>query len=74
MAYAYTRTGIIETQTVVLELTQDEAEFLAALVYVVGGDPALSRRRHADAIYAVLDALGVSYSNDDMRGVISCDV
>ena len=76
MAQAYKHIQVVTTETphIVLDLSVDEAEFLAALMYKVGGDPALSRRRHADAISAVLDALGVSYSNDDMRGVILCDV
>lgn len=58
---------------VVLELTQDEAQFVVDLLGAVGGSPTGSRRRHADAVDAALRKAGVirAYGGpDDKRGAV----
>ena len=52
MAYAYTRTEIIETQTVVLELTQDEAQVLRDILGWGVDGPNTGRRALTVAIWA----------------------
>ena len=48
--------------TVTLHLDQPEAEFLLALISLIGGHSDLSRRKYADAIDSALQAAGVTYS------------
>ena len=45
--------------TYTLELTEEEAGFLIAVMYCIGGDPTKSRRRHAKAILENLETAGV---------------
>ena len=45
--------------TVELTLDQNEAEFLLAVTYLIGGDPATTRRKYADAILRALKEAGV---------------
>lgn len=62
------RGTVVEQHTVVskkytLVLTQEEAETLAVVVALVGGDMEDSPRKHTDAIAKVLLELGIVYRN-----------
>lgn len=82
MAHAE-KTSIEVTTTVegvVLELTPEEAQFVTDVMAKVSGSPDVSRRKHADAIYAAMHAAGYTSSMDtrpygsayDLTGVIQC--
>ena len=45
--------------TYTLELTEEEANFLLAVTYCIGGDPVASRRRYADTIATSLHNAGI---------------
>lgn len=58
--------------TVKLKLSENEANFLADLMQVIGGHPVTSRRRHADSIRQALKAVELNgigsndFSNDGL--------
>jgi hypothetical protein len=45
--------------TYTLELTEEEANFLLAVTYCIGGDPVASRRRYATTIATSLHNAGI---------------
>jgi len=45
--------------TYTLELTEEEANFLLAVTYSIGGDPVASRRRYSDTIGKALKNAGI---------------
>lgn len=50
----------VKHEGVILELTNEEAQFLRDLMCHVGGTPSGSRRKHADVIGKALDLAGVN--------------
>jgi len=56
MAHAYFK----QPNPVVLEVTIEEAQFLADVFAVIGGSPTTSRRKHADAVSGALSRLGIT--------------
>lgn len=57
---------------IILGLSIKEAEFLAALLSCVGGDPQLSRRRYSDRIYKALMEFDIDNDSLDMQGSVQC--
>lgn len=56
---------------VTLELTEDEAQFLADIMSMVGGDMAKSRRRFQTEMADALAHVGITFeSHKDLRGSI----
>jgi hypothetical protein len=51
-----------------LQLSQDEAQTMRTILNFVGGSPTESRRKHASAVTAALQSLGVIQNVDDVRG------
>jgi hypothetical protein len=75
MATAALNKEVVETVTgVTLDLTKNEAQFLADILCTIGGDPRKSRRKHADDIATALSGQGFHYvsrfnvENHDIRG------
>ncbi|TCC19934.1 hypothetical protein [Kribbella sindirgiensis] len=60
------KTGEQETR-VVLDLSENEALFLADLLMYVGGCTKSSRRRHADSIKGALDRESIASDTDRRR-------
>lgn len=63
---------VTESQTVqvyvyTLTLTPEEAQTLADLTAMCGGDPKNSRRKHTEAVYEALASAGVSYLESPYR-------
>lgn len=57
---------------VVLELTEDEAQFLADIMARIGGDMTKSRRRFQTEISNALGHVGIPFeSHNDLRGGIT---
>lgn len=50
---------VVESYTVVLELSADEAEALLSVLGRVGGSPSLTPRGYIDTIYRALHEVGV---------------
>lgn len=44
---------------VVMTLTEEEAQFLADVLSYISGDPKHSRRKHAEALFAALEDVGI---------------
>lgn len=67
-------TTLTKQDGVVLELTQDEAQFLMDILCCVGGSPSDSRRKYERSITDVLNEAGVHWNRrqTDLSGVISC--
>jgi hypothetical protein len=64
MAKATTKSQQITTKSYVLELSEDEAHALAAVLTKVGGSQEDSPRKHTEAVHRALDAQGVSGFSD----------
>lgn len=60
MAKARTETKTVVTETVLLELSPEEAETLLAIMGKVAGSTTLSPRKHTDAVSSALHSAGVS--------------
>lgn len=54
-----TKTVEVDERTIILHLSEDEALTLRVILANVGGDPLLSRRKHANAIDDGLATLGI---------------
>lgn len=56
--------------TYTLELSEDEARAMRNILGRVGGPPATTPRKHADALIKALTAVGVvcDYDNDGLTG------
>lgn len=65
-ATKHTPQFVMPPYTVTLELSQAEAETLAAILVKIGGTPKTTRRKHAQAVLSALTELGVSASNNDL--------
>ena len=59
---------VVENFTVTLELSKEEAETILSILQKVGGDPVLSRRKHAQAVERALNAV-VVHDTSDMRAM-----
>jgi hypothetical protein len=51
-----------------LDLTEEEAKTLVAMLRATSGDPIDSRRKHADKMMSALDAAGLDTTNSDLDG------
>lgn len=60
---------VVEPEKVILELSRDEAQFLANVLGAVGGDPDKSPRRHQRGVSGALEDLGI-YSQRTASGSI----
>jgi hypothetical protein len=71
-----TATTIFRTKPdIQLGLTNEEAEFLAAVLALIGGSPEKTCRSIADNITEALESVGVNYKNDfddQIRGTLTC--
>jgi hypothetical protein len=56
----------VASATVLLCLTQAEAETIAAMLQFVGGSPKTSRRRHAESVVTALNNIGVRLDVSDV--------
>ena len=67
MANAFAKTETATTVTgITLELTLEEAQTLADVLYRVGGSPFTSRRKHTSSILSAMEGASV-YAGDDME-------
>lgn len=67
MASARKKSKVTEViESVILTLTQEEAETLHAITYRVGGDPRTTRRKHVDSIRRALTETGIDRDTDDI--------
>lgn len=70
------KTVTVIQQCLVLELTEDEAQFLKDLMGRIGGSLS-GRRRHAESISEALCATGalrdVPFDEKGMNGVVTCE-
>lgn len=57
----------VQTTSIVLELTEDEAILLVDIFQVIGGDCHNTRRKLADVMGAALDDAGVDRSGYDQN-------
>lgn len=62
------KTIVVEEDVVILELSVDEAKFIATVLDFVGGDPGSSRRRYQESISSALGEAGIpsGYPHDDI--------
>lgn len=67
MANATKREKVVVVEGVTLELTANEAQFLADLTALIGGHPRRSRRRYADTINLALGKAGVHEAARDVK-------
>jgi hypothetical protein len=51
-----------------LTLSQEEAQFVLDITGFIGGDPRLSRRKHAETIESTLVGVGLVYTEVDSEG------
>lgn len=63
---------VLQTETIELSLSEEEAQFLMDIFSKIGGDPDTSRRHIAREFELTLTNLGFSWDTSDLDGSIYC--